>query len=79
MDLSNALENTDFSQGINQKCYKCKGIIKSKRNLVRSLTYNAWGHRKCSRFAWSYRKKHLDNKELNELFTLQSRRELGLA
>ena len=75
-DLINALERTDFSQGIGQKCYKCGGLIKSRRNLARSLIYNAWGHRKCSRFCWAYRKKH---PEINELYNLQMRRDLGIA
>ena len=76
MDLTNALENTDFSQGIGQKCYKCEGIIKSRYNLTKSLTYGKWGHKRCSRFNWNYLKDHPETRELH---AKQMRRELGLA
>jgi len=73
MDL---MQEVDFSQGVGQTCYKCQGQIKSRRNLIRSLTHNAWGHRKCSRFSWAYRSKHPG---IAGLYAKQMREDLGIA
>jgi len=79
MDLMNSLNEVDWNSGVNAVCYKCGGKIKTRKNLVRSLTKNAWGHKKCNRFSWSYRSKHLDDKELNKRYCEHTREELGIA
>ena len=54
----------DYNKNIGQKCWKCGGKMRSKKNMAYSITRQQFGHIKCSRFSWANRCKNPKYREL---------------